>query len=109
MKYISLILLVLLSACGAPGTRVIHFNEEQTFSLNEGSDTRTIKWIRLNQDALQKRCATLTGIKVSGRNEFVGCYTQTANSICFVYTGVDTSHQILGHEVRHCFQGEFHK
>lgn len=27
---------------------------------------------------------------------------------CTVVTGLVTTHQILGHEVRHCFQGDFH-
>lgn len=28
---------------------------------------------------------------------------------CTIVTGSETSHQILGHELRHCFEGDFHK
>jgi hypothetical protein len=30
-------------------------------------------------------------------------------AVCTVYTGAETSMHILGHEMRHCFQGTFHK
>lgn len=28
---------------------------------------------------------------------------------CTVVTGLITTHQVLGHEVRHCFEGDFHE
>ena len=27
---------------------------------------------------------------------------------CVIVTGITTNHQVLGHEVRHCFEGNFH-
>jgi hypothetical protein len=29
-------------------------------------------------------------------------------TVCVVVTGTPTTHQILGHEMRHCFEGHFH-
>jgi len=28
---------------------------------------------------------------------------------CTIVTGTTTSHMVLGHEVRHCFEGHFHR
>lgn len=30
------------------------------------------------------------------------------DDICTIVTGSVTTHQLLGHEVRHCFEGNFH-
>lgn len=30
------------------------------------------------------------------------------NDFCVIYTGKDTTTAILGHELRHCFDGSFH-
>ena len=39
-----------------------------------------------------------------------GCaMTHKYDQSCTVITGKDTSMEVLGHEVRHCFEGSFHE
>jgi len=40
---------------------------------------------------------------------WLGCATVSIDGkSCVVYTNKHTSHEIFGHEIRHCFQGNFH-
>ncbi len=114
MKTILIFLLVFLVGCASNDTITTtnkhQFIENQNFSISKGQDTRTIMWVRLSDEELQTKCSNITMIKLSVNSSFVGCATNLVSRPgCVVYTSTNTTHQILGHEVRHCFQGEFHK
>jgi hypothetical protein len=34
---------------------------------------------------------------------------QTKKNVCTIITGTETSQNVIGHELRHCFAGNFHK
>lgn len=63
----------------------------------------TIEWV-VRSDA-SEYCASLKGIN----NKTLGCAKwYVSEKKCTVVTLPKTSHDVLGHEVRHCFEGHFH-
>ncbi len=84
MRFVAAPFVLLLGACATPPVSVVQVSWEQT-------------------DNLKERC---------GSNA-KGCY-RLVGQTCVVITGrpkdaydIDT-HATLGHEVRHCFEGDFH-
>jgi hypothetical protein len=68
-----------------------------------------IHWMVREDVALY--CARLTGMSAERANFMapLGCATWDIHrQECTVVTGTPTSHAVLGHEVRHCFEGRFH-
>jgi hypothetical protein len=102
MRLLVLIVAIMLTGCAA----IPH--EDQNFTAAIGSDTVTIRWDRLSKIDLQKKCSSLTKKELNYHMEYLGCATFN-KKYCIIYTDVNTTHQILGHEVRHCFYGDFHK
>ncbi len=72
-----------------------------------------IKWVTV--DSTDKVCADLVVKAGHPRPKYGtnGCSTWSHNSIgvdtCTIYTKKNTTMGTVGHEVMHCFQGEFHK
>jgi hypothetical protein len=87
---------------------------ETMFSTSANiTNTTTIKWVTV--DNVQARCE-----KESHKRKFGGFgYAVEACSFwdkgpnnedtCTIVTGKATNMHTLGHETRHCFQGNFHK
>lgn len=115
MRYFAYLMIVFLVGCttivhqGPQPLKIITFKDDQMFDDTEGASAKTIRWVRLPHDELQKRCASLTGMKKTGSEQYLGCASYNIRDFCVVYTGTSTSHQVLGHEVRHCYHGDFHK
>jgi len=82
--------------------------EVQHFSTPAASRTVSINWKTVPNEQLQSICKTLTKKNLTNGRVFLGCAITTAPGACMIYTSTETSHQILGHEVRHCYDGKFH-
>lgn len=121
MKLFVIMFALVLTACGTVPTpqmgstvpienssKTITLKENQVFSMSAGSDLKTIRWVRMSHEDLQKKCANLTDKKISENSKFLGCAAPTTTGQCVIFTSTKTTHQILGHEVRHCYQGAFH-
>lgn len=119
------VLLALLTGCGTTqlATQLISpvtnhklesavprafINEVQHFSTPAASRTVSINWKTVPNEKLQSICKTLTKKNLTNGRVFLGCAVTTAPGACMIYTSTETSHQILGHEVRHCYDGKFH-
>ena len=85
-RLLTLTLAALLTGCAT------HFTAA---SANHG--LRFVEW-RTSEDL--RECLPLVGVS--------GCAVWTGMS-CTIYTRPMTSHEILGHELRHCFEGHYHK
>jgi hypothetical protein len=57
-----------------------------------------------------QHCARLMGHFASPASAtmFVGCANWDDAGNCRIITPLHLSHELLGHEVRHCFMGDFH-
>lgn len=82
--------------------------EVQHFSTTEQVRTVTIVWKTVPKEKLQEICKRITNKSLSKQQNFLGCAAKTPAGVCVIHTDVNTSHQILGHEVRHCYDGAFH-
>lgn len=74
------------------------------FTAQSHYPTKQVEWIAVdNVDQVCRGFAPLT----QGRR-YVGCAVHNATQ-CRVYTNRNTSLSILGHEIRHCFEGAWHR
>jgi hypothetical protein len=111
MKWLLAIAVITLAGCATnqplnlANYRLV---EDQNFYHPEGKDHVIVRWIRLPAEPLQQACRQLAPVR-SRNAVYLGCATKNLSNICTIYTATDTTHQIFGHELRHCFQGNFHK
>ena len=106
--------MVFLTGCQTMGGGVIPNVEYEKFTPKP-TDKRIMKEVNLRwevRDAVAQYCAKSIGM---GREQAyitppVACAVwHVQRQECVIVTGRETSHVALGHEVRHCFEGHFHK
>ena len=108
MKYIILFLISM------PVFAKLEKSAYEKYSATESMTTVTkITWETVNNP--EKICNELR-IKQTGKPytyKVDACSSWTKNLFnqytCHIITGKSINNDILGHEVRHCFQGNFHK
>lgn len=73
------------------------------------TDWREIRWVKGTHAEIQAACGG------SFRRPLAGCAKELGNK-CVIYTltldylkDEDRYEQIIGHELRHCFEGAFHR
>ena len=106
MKYLFAVLLTVFSlASQASG------NHDLEFEAQDKYDDVRIGWLVV-QDVPQT-CAmagALKGAKVKYNEKVVACAVLfQSSSTCVIYTAKRLSLAVLGHEVRHCFEGAWHE
>jgi hypothetical protein len=106
--------LLILTGCQTMGGGVIPAAEFEKFTPKT-ADKRIMKEVNLRwevREDVAQYCAKSIGM---GREQAyitppVACAVwHVATKECVIITGKQTSHVALGHEVRHCFEGHFHK
>ena len=96
----------------------VHAGEQ--FSTNENVvTTSTIRWIQVDNvfeacDIESKNRGNGGFARLGKGQKMDGCSfwtnpTSNKTNMCTVITAKTTDHDTVGHEVRHCFQGNFHK
>ena len=104
----------LISGCQTLGAGVIPASEFENFTPKT-ADKRIMKEVNLRwevREDVAQYCAKSIGM---GREQAyitppVACAVwHVATKECVIVTGTRTTHVALGHEVRHCFEGHFHK
>lgn len=103
-----------MTGCQTMGGGVIPSAEYEKFTPKP-AEKRIMKEVNLRwevRDDVAQYCARSIGM---GREQAyitppVACAVWHAQrQECVIVTGKETSHVALGHEVRHCFEGHFHK
>jgi hypothetical protein len=103
-----------LSGCQVMGGGVIPSSEYEIFTP-KSAEQRIMKEVKLRwevREDVAQFCAKSIGM---GREQAyitppVACAVwHVASKECVIVTGTRTNHVALGHEVRHCFEGHFHK
>lgn len=86
---------------------------ERYSTASNMTDTVKITWETV--DNVQKACSE-DRIKSIGKPypyKVLACSNWTKNLFnqykCHIITGKTVNNEIVGHEIRHCFQGSFHK
>jgi hypothetical protein len=93
---------MLLQGC----TTLVTMPAESAFKPNPQASEMLVTWVV--SDDPTSECKRLAP-KLQMHPLIPACakWSRTAGT-CTVVTATTTSHQILGHEVRHCFEGHFH-
>ena len=110
IRYLILVSLVFIAGCASNISSDWAF-ENQHFYQAEGSSKIILQWIRVSDQQLQTVCRPQDK-KLIFDKVFLGCAAVSPGTVgmpvCLIYTSTNTTHQIFGHELRHCFQGRFH-
>lgn len=120
LAHLSLLTGIFLSGCSSTGFLMgpafyFHQSELQSFTPAAEQDriqtAPRVRWV-IRED-VSEYCAAVTGIPIrttiKGEERPVACALwNKKQSECTIHTGPETSHTILGHELRHCFEGSFH-
>jgi hypothetical protein len=74
------------------------------FEARPNLPEKTIRWVVVeNVSAVcQNKMPALSGQRILACSEY-------NNHSCTIYTGLITDMAIVGHEIRHCFEGQWHK
>lgn len=113
MKYLNTLLLTALAALQAmpPAWAALDpnwQNPEAKFAASKSTaDTKQVTWRYTNN--VQKECeAESHKRKLGGFGYAVNACSFWDRNSCTIITAPQATMHILGHEVRHCFQGNFH-
>jgi len=80
----------------------------ETFEVNNKTNTTTVSWFVV--DNVKQVCNELFKLHNIKQKLMVdGCAIWIEDfSICVIVTPKITTHEVVGHEIRHCFEGHFH-
>ena len=103
MKLILTLLVVALTGCGAtmPPVPAAPANHNIAFTATDKHVEKLVNWVAV--DDINAVCQQF----IEKGKKILGC-SRFTNSKCTVYTGRNTDLAILGHEIRHCFEGHWH-
>jgi hypothetical protein len=96
----SVLAVALLSLSGMVSAQSYNIQFEARPNLPE----KTIRWVVVeNVSAVcQNKMPALAGQRILACSEY-------NNQTCTIYTGLITDMAIVGHEIRHCFEGQWHR
>ena len=115
LRLLSLTVLVLgLSACQGASTHKVSIREFVPFNVMP-AQYRIMNQVRINWEVRDDVAHFCAQAKSMGREQSyltppMACAIwDILKAECTVVTGPLTSHVALGHELRHCFEGHFHR
>ena len=95
--------ILLLSGCAIN----LQLPEEDAFRPAPQAPEMMVTWIVSNDPTSE--CQRLAPSAFGAHPLIPACALwNRADGICTIVTSTTTSHQALGHEMRHCFEGHFH-
>lgn len=103
-----IVLALWLTGCATSTTNIKIMtlkDDDPQFVVERDTSFRVINWWRVSYEEVQKACNKYVDYR-DGR-QFLGCAVYSGKT-CNVYTTTTVTHQLLGHEIRHCFYGNFH-
>ena len=80
---------------------------DEAFVANPKDTPSVIRWVTVPDPDAECRAMQGDFSRDSGRGKIRACAKWTSKT-CTIYTAPETSHALLGHELRHCFEGKFH-
>lgn len=101
MKFLLYLFIFILVSCSS-----ITEQDVSTFTANFKQDVITVRIIASDNPTLECREKFKTPLQ-----QYItyGCASWDWNTKeCTVIISKNSTHQILGHEIRHCFEGAFH-
>lgn len=81
---------------------------DEAFLANPKETPSLIRWIVVDDPDSECRAYRGEQANENRRSGPVRACARWTSKTCTIITGPETSHGILGHELRHCFEGRFH-
>ena len=107
MKQMLLMMLLMpVIAVAQPTRYASRTSADEAFEANPKATPSVIRWV-VSADP-DSECRQASGQKLQDRRGVIRACAVYSSKSCTIITGVETSHAILGHELRHCFEGRFH-
>ena len=95
--------IVILSGCSA----TVHIPKEAAFDPRPVQTKMSITWVVSENPTAE--CKRLFPKQMGFHPVIPACAGWSFEAQeCVIVTGKTSTHQILGHEIRHCFEGAFH-
>ena len=105
MKLALALVAIILTGCAtAPPPALLTSSTDLEFQTQNAYATKAVTVIPV--DNISETCQGLSSLH-QGKN-FLGC-AKYNNRACTIYVSRTTRLSILGHELRHCFEGHWHK
>jgi hypothetical protein len=105
-RIMTLFLLIPVIAVAQPTRYASRTSADEAFEANPKATPSVIRWV-VSADP-DTECREASGQKLQDRRGVIRACALYTSKTCTIITGVETSHAILGHELRHCFEGRFH-
>jgi hypothetical protein len=74
------------------------------FEASPNLPEKSIRWVVI--DDISRFCQSK--VPLVGNQRMLAC-SEYNNYTCTIYTGRTTDMAIVGHEIRHCFEGQWHR
>ena len=81
---------------------------DESFLASPKDTASVIRWVIVDDPDTECRAAMKGANDFSERRGVIRACARYTSKTCTIITGPETSHAILGHELRHCFEGRFH-
>ena len=101
LPFLLLSICLLISGCSFS----LFIPEEDSFTPSKSSSQVNVTWLVV--DNTTASCKQYFPEFMEKYPFIISC-TGWSNDVCVIITSKITTHQILGHELRHCFEGNFH-
>jgi len=101
-----ILLLIPVIAVAQPTRYASRTSADEAFEARPKPTPSVIRWV-VSEDP-DTECREASGQKLQDRRGVIRACAVYNSRSCTIITGVETSHAILGHELRHCFEGRFH-
>jgi hypothetical protein len=109
-----LMMLALMTGCQTMGGGAIPASEYEKFTPvspdKRVMDTVKIRWeVRADVVEYCAKAARMTANQAYWSPPVACAVWNVPSKECIIITGTETNHVTLGHEMRHCFEGHFHR
>lgn len=103
MRWLAIISAAVISGCAT----YQHPAHNPTVVVEVGQRTTQVAWVVVED--VNATCRQLGIVKYPGMEIYACARWRRDFSYCEIYTGKNTTHHALGHELQHCFDGNYHK
>lgn len=109
MRYILLVLMIAVSGPAiAQAKYASRTSADEAFVANPKETPSMIRWVVVDDPDAECRAAHKSKNDFAERPGKIRACARYNSKSCTIITGPETSHALLGHELRHCFEGRFH-
>jgi hypothetical protein len=108
MSKASIILVLTLFPCITFAEGQLDFKAYFDTKANR-AETLSISWMTVPMSLIQSTCELISKDSgFGGFNYSLHACSFWTNRTCLIVTGEQSTHEEIGHELRHCYQGNFH-